>query len=249
MKTVEIFNILNNIFPADTACSFDNVGFLVGDRTAEISGILTVLDCDMAAIKKAVELGCNLIVTHHPIIFTPLKTVTEESVVYAAIKNGISVISMHTNLDVGAGGVNDCLCKAVGFKNIKTHIAPDGYGLRIAQIEPCDCETLAKRFKSALNSEIKYVKTNRPIKTVLVCSGSGGDFVGEAVNVGADALLTADVKHNFFIDAANAGIALFDAGHYSTEDVVTEPLAEIIRSNITADITVHTFHPNFINWA
>lgn len=249
MKTVEIFDILNALYPVETACDFDNAGFLVGDRNAEITNILTVLDCDMAAIKRAVELNANLIVTHHPIIFKPLKTVTEESVVYAAVKNGISVISMHTNLDVGIGGVNDCLCKAVGFENFKTHIASDGYGLRIAEIEPTDSETLAKRFKSALNCEIKYVKAERPVKTVLVCSGSGGDFVGEAVKSGADALLTADVKHNFFIDAANAGIALFDAGHYSTEDVVTEPLAEIIRSSVPQDIKVYTFHPDYINWA
>ena len=248
MKTVEIFDIINKLYPVENACDFDNVGFLVGDKDAEITCVLVALDCDYAAIDEAVRCGANLIVTHHPIIFNPLKTVTAESVVYKAIKNGISVISMHTNLDVGIGGVNDCLCKALGFEKIQTYIASDGYGLRLAEISKCDSKTLAKRLKEKLNCEIKYVDGGRPIKKVLVCSGSGGDFIKEAVKSGADALVTADVKHNFFLDAKNFGISLFDAGHYSTEDVVVEPLAEIIRSNAKA-IDVFTFHPQHINWA
>ena len=111
MKNIDVFNFLNGLFPVESAMGFDNVGFLVGNRQAEVKKVLVALDCDATAVKRAIEENCELIVTHHPVIFDGLKSVTEQDIVYELISRGISVISMHTNLDIGKGGVNDRLCE------------------------------------------------------------------------------------------------------------------------------------------
>ena len=117
MTVKEIFDFLNGKFPVTTACDFDNVGLLVGDPKREVSAVMVALDCTKEAIAAAKENGCELIVTHHPVIFDPLKSVTADSMVYDLIANGIAVLSMHTNLDVGIGGVNDRLCKSLALSD------------------------------------------------------------------------------------------------------------------------------------
>jgi len=112
MTVQNIFDFLNNKFPVDTACGFDNVGTLVGDRNKTITKAIVALDCTLPVIKEAVKNGCELIITHHPIIFNGLKSVLDDTLVFEIIKNGLSVISMHTNLDQGENGVNDALCNA-----------------------------------------------------------------------------------------------------------------------------------------
>lgn len=229
MKNRDIFDFLCKKYPLNTACDFDNPGFLVGNMDAETQKVLVSLDCDLKTVSYAKELGCNLIITHHPVIFDPLKAVTKGSVVYELIENGISVISMHTNLDIAAGGVNDCLCEALCLKNIEIYEALDGFKLRKAESCESDPDRLAETIKRNLGGTVRYVG-GRPIKNVLVCSGSGGDFLEDAIKGDFDALITADVKHNVFLDALNAGISLFDAGHYHTENVVVKPLCGILKA-------------------
>ncbi|MBR4972916.1 MAG: Nif3-like dinuclear metal center hexameric protein, partial [Clostridia bacterium] len=110
MTVKQIFEFLDSKFPISTACDFDNVGILVGDSNAKVNKALLSLDCTLDTVKKAVDSECQLIITHHPVIFSPLKSVLNGSIVYELIRNNIAVISMHTNLDVGLGGVNTCLC-------------------------------------------------------------------------------------------------------------------------------------------
>ena len=126
MTVQDIFNFLNKKFPTDTACDFDNVGLLVGDPETEVQKAIIALDCTPNAIDTAVNTGAQLIITHHPIIFNPLKQVLAGSAVYEVIKSGISVISMHTNLDIGIGGVNDCLCSTLALNNV-TKVAAEDY--------------------------------------------------------------------------------------------------------------------------
>ena len=115
MKVKEILDFLYGLAPKELAEDFDNVGLLVGDENAEVKGIVVTLDCFNEVIDRAEDLGTNLIVTHHPIIFSGLKSVTADSLVYKLISKGISVISMHTNLDQSQGGVNDARCEALGL--------------------------------------------------------------------------------------------------------------------------------------
>ena len=230
MKVKDVFDFLESLYPPGTACDFDNVGLLVGNRESEVKSAVVSLDCDINTVNFAKEKGAGLIITHHPVIFEPLKSVTESSIVFTLIKSGISVISMHTNLDVGRGGVNDTLCEALCLKNVKTHIAADGYALKCGQTDISDADRFAAFIKERLGGAVKYVASNKPIKSVLVCSGSGGGYIDEAVLCGFDALVTADVKHNHFIAAINSGVSLFDGGHYDTENIIVKPLCERLKA-------------------
>lgn len=227
MTVEKIFEFLNQKFPVDTACGFDNVGTLVGNRNQTVTKALVALDCTMPVIKDAIENGCELIITHHPIIFSGLKSVLDDTLVFEIIKNGLSVISMHTNLDQGDGGVNDALCDVIGLKNVETLEAPDKFLLKKGEISPLSADDFAKHLKEVLNYPVKYVGENE-IKNVLVCSGSGAQYHTLLKENGCDALVTADVRHNNFLDAAQNGLALYDCGHFNTEVVVIKPLCELL---------------------
>ena len=229
MKVKEILEFLYGLAPKELAEVFDNVGLLVGDENAEVKGIMVSLDCFDEVIDRAEDLGANLIVTHHPIIFNPLKSVTVDSLVYKLISKGISVISMHTNLDQADGGVNDALCEALGLYDVEQLVTADGFSMRKGYLDqPEDPYSFARHIKEALGGTVKFVAGDHDITTVAVCGGSGADFIFDAVNAEADALVTADVKHHLFIEAGRLGISLYDAGHFNTEDVIVSVLCRDI---------------------
>lgn len=236
MTVNDIFEFLNTVAPVSAACDFDNVGILVGNPADEVKGAVVALDCTQSAIKTARENNCGLIITHHPVIFDPLKNVLAGSTVYELIKSGISVISMHTNLDVAVSGVNDCLCRALGFESFEKRPAGDGYLLNFAELKaPISADALARHIKEKLGGSVKYTDGGKEIKKIALCSGSGGGYIYDAAKVGCEALITADVKHNIFIDSERLGISVFDAGHFNTEDVVTMPLAAMLSAKF-ADV-------------
>ena len=229
MTVNDIFEFLNDIAPANTACDVDNAGILVGDPSADVSGAVVALDCTASAIKTAIKNNCELIITHHPVIFDPLKTVLTGSTVFELIKSGISVISMHTNLDIAVSGVNDCLCRVLEFDNFEKRPASDGYLLNFAELDtPLSADELARHIKEKLGGSVKFTDSGKNIKRVALCSGSGGGYAFDTAVSCCDALVTADVKHNIFIDTERLGISVFDAGHFNTEDAVTEPLKSLL---------------------
>lgn len=120
MSTVtHIYDAIDRLAPFWLTMDFDNTGILVGDRNREVSCALLALDCTPAVVEQAKQLGAQLIVTHHPVIFHPLKRVNEDAVVYQLIRSDISVISAHTNLDIAQGGVNDALASAIGLRDCR----------------------------------------------------------------------------------------------------------------------------------
>ncbi len=240
IKVNDILRYLDGLFPLESACEYDNVGLLVGDENAEVKTALLALDCDKNAVLKAIKLGAELIITHHPVIFDGIKTALSDSVVSTLIKNNISVISMHTNMDIAENGVTETLCEALGFYDIKPFTAGDEFILRSAKTDIGDADKLAQHIKNVLGGSVRYVGTKKSIKNLLVCSGSGGDFLADAIVGDFDALVTADIKHNIFIDAINADIALFDAGHYHSENVVLRPLAARLKTAFS-DTEFHIF--------
>ena len=228
MKVKDIFEIINSFAPVESALSFDNAGILVGDPSGEVKTALVCLDCTPAAVKKAKNEGAELIITHHPVIFSPLKKVVAEkgNVVYDCIKNGIAVISMHTNLDTAKGGVNDCLARALNLKNISPITDEEEFSFRKGELEKeMSAEGLARYVKSILGGVIRFTDGGTPVKSVAVCGGSGAGSLNIAME-NADAFITADIKHNVFIEAAARGYTLLDAGHFHTENVVVEPLSK-----------------------
>lgn len=243
MKVQNIFDFLNTLFPVSDANDYDNPGLLVGEPEREVKRALIALDCTLETVNEAVKKQCDVIITHHPVIFSPLRNVLAGTVVYELLRNSISVISMHTNLDVGENGVNDRLCREIGLENIKPHTAADGYLLKWGTVLPIGAESFATLLKAKLGGCIKFVDGGKPIKKVLVCSGSGGDFVQEAISFGFDALVTADIKHHHFLTALDNGISLFDAGHYNTEDIIVEPLREMLQKEFS-NCEFLTHHPN-----
>lgn len=245
IRIKDILDFLSCRYPLETACDFDNVGLLVGSGDTQIDKALICLDCDLSAVSFAKNSGIHLIITHHPVIFDGVKSVLEGSVVYELIKNNISVMSMHTNLDIADDGVTVALCKKIGLKNIKPYIASDGFVIRSAECGFENAEALAVHLKKTLGGAVRYTDSGRAISKVLVCSGSGGDFLSDAYSGGFDALITADIKHHLFIEAANCGISLFDAGHFETENIILEPLDSLLSEHFKG-ISFIPFSPDYI---
>lgn len=244
MTVQNIFDFLESKFPVETACDFDNVGILVGDGNSVVKKALIALDCTALTVKEAVENGCNLIITHHPVIFNPLKNVLKGSIVYSLIENGISVISMHTNLDIAENGVTETLSKVLSPKTLENVTAHDGFTLKKCTVSPISSDDLADLLKTRLGGSVKYMPTEKLIENVLFCSGGGGAFIEDAISNNCDALVTADVKHSHFLLAQHHGVALFDAGHFNTEDVVVEPLKDLLSKEF--DIEFLTTHKSLI---
>ena len=134
MTVNDIYSFLNEFAPFDTACDFDNAGLLIGGKDAEVVKFIVALDCTEAVVDEAIQKGAQLIITHHPVIFSGLKSVLADSLVYRLIENNVSVISAHTNLDIADGGVNDCLAKALELNDVKKIVCDDGFSFKCGQL-------------------------------------------------------------------------------------------------------------------
>ena len=252
MSTVtHIYDAIDRLAPFWLTMDFDNTGILVGDRNREVSCALRALDCTPAVVEQAKQLGAQLIVTHHPVIFHPLKRVNEDAVVYQLIRSDIAVISAHTNLDIAQGGVNDALASAIGLRDCRgLELLNEQTGAWLGRIgtlpEPLSPEAFAAHIKACLNAaSVKFSAAPRVIRTVALCSGSGADCLDAAISAGADALLTSEVKQHEYLAAAAAGISIFDAGHFDTEDIVIEPLRDYLAKEIP-DVHFFTTHRSAI---
>lgn len=226
MTAGDVLRFIDGIAPFSAAEPYDNCGLLIGRPDAPVRGILIALDCTRAAAERAAETGAELIVTHHPVIFDPLKRLDGDSVAFFCAAHGISVISAHTNLDAAAGGVCDTLCGVLGL----TRVAVSADGLRYGETEPATPRAFAKKAAAALGCVPRFNPGKTRIEKVAVCSGSGGGFLEEAAALGCDALLTGDVKYSVFIEGANRGITVIDAGHFATERVILP----VLRDKISA---------------
>lgn len=223
MKIKEIYDYINTLAPFDTAMDFDNCGLLVGDYNDEFTKVIVTLDVTDSVVEEAKQIGADLIISHHPIIFHPVKRISSKSTLYKLINSGIGCIAAHTNLDKAKGGVNTCLAEAIGLTDITD---TDTECLFIGKLsKPISAKELALCVKKGLNCKgVRYTDTDKSIQTVAVASGAGGSCIYDAVRLGADALVTGEIKHHEIIDSAKNNIVIVDAGHYKTEDIVITPL-------------------------
>ena len=232
MTTVKaILDWFETFAPVSSAMDFDNVGLLVGDKNAAVSRVLLTLDVSAEAVDEAASLGCELIISHHPVIFNPLKRLDARSVPYLLAERGIAAVCMHTNLDLSEEfGVNTCLAEALGAQKLRK--SQLGECLFIGELpRETDAESFAARVKEALGcSGLRYTTAKATVKTVAVASGAGGSDIFAAAEEGADVLVTGEIKHHEINAANEAGVNIVDAGHFKSEDVVILPLKKRLET-------------------
>lgn len=221
MTTIhDVVTFLQQKAPFETAEEWDNVGLLVGDKLSQIQTVYVTLDITDEIVEKAANAGAQLIVSHHPLIFDPLKTVCSDSVVYRLIQRGIGAICMHTNLDKCAGGVNDTLATALGLSDVV--VGPDGMS-RIGRFSsPISARDFADLVANVLNTSVRARIGSGVVETVALCGGSGADLVLPLLNE-ADAAVTSELKHHEWLSLSSEKTVV-DGGHFETEVGVTAVL-------------------------
>lgn len=244
MATVkDILHFLDKKAPFYSQLGFDNSGFLVGRGDREVNHILVALDITEEVINEAIELKADLIVSHHPVIWDGVKSVTDETILgrklLALISNDIAAVCAHTNLDAAKGGVNDSLASALGLKDtvlLKTYgLYEDGTAYGIEQVGTLPDQGISVTAFAALVKEklqangVRYVDAGRPVHKVAVGGGSCSSSIKDVFAAGCDTFVTADVKYDGFLDAKALGLNLIDAGHYPTENVVCPVLISWLK--------------------
>ena len=224
----QILALLQTAAPQELALDWDNVGLLV-DAGAPVDGVLTTLDITPAVVREAVENDCQLIVSHHPVIFHPIKRLAADDVPAQLMKNGISAICMHTNLDAAEGGVNDTLSDILGIAADGRESFAEGCG-RIGTTMPTTVEALARFCADTLHSGVRYVNGDKPVTRLAEVSGGGGSYLQEAIDRGADCLVTGEAAHHIALLAKERGVGLVVAGHWGTEHAIADVLAARISA-------------------
>jgi len=233
MLTVQqVYDFINERAPFETQLAFDNSGLLVGHPDKEVTGIHFALDVTNKVIDEAVSNGANLIVTHHPMMFSPIKRLVETDhqahLLCRMIREDISLISAHTNLDQAVGGCNDVLAQTIGL----TDIVGEGF-VRVGSLpSPMTASELAKSIGDSLGDVVRVMgDPSAMITKVGMCSGSGADEWPAAAAMGAQAFLTGEAKHHIALEAADAGVVILEAGHYATEEPGIFALADALQNS------------------
>lgn len=223
-KVKDFYGYLNSIAPFETQEDWDNSGMLVGDMNAEVKKAAVVLDITHEEIKKAKAIGADLIISHHPVIFNPIKSVTKGSVPYELVASSINALCCHTPLDIADGGTNDSLAKLLGINVTRA----DDPILRLGTVEPTTAQELAGKIANTLNTKVRYADAGKKIKKIAICTGAGCSLIEAAGEI--DAFITGDASHHNFLDCVQAGITLIAAGHYETEIIVVPVLVKKLQA-------------------
>ena len=229
MYTVkDLMILMDKIAPMKNLHKGDNSGLLVGDENATVTKVMFALDITCDVVREAAKQGAEAIIAHHPVIFHPLYRLDDSNPACLALKHGIACICFHSPLDMADGGINDIifdmLSPALGLKkqSVFEPVHPDGrgYGWVCTSGSELYPDEFGKMLKDIFGCTIvRYTNSGRIIKKLAFCSGGAGSDLPLAIAAGADAYITGDVKHDQWITARNAGIALYDCGHFHTEDI------------------------------
>ena len=242
MKIRQVLSALEQFAPLPLQESWDNAGLQLGLTEAEFSGALLCLDVTPAIIDEAVVLGCNLVVSHHPLLFRGLKQVADandvQRTVRQAIKHDICVVSMHTNMDNAPGGVNWMMAERLGLTEVdffarKTVGGTDcGSGVTGRLPHPTDARTFVELVKNTFGVACAHCNEllQRPVQRVALCGGAGDFLLDEAIALGADAFITGEMHyHQYFGHEQEIQICVI--GHYESEQYTSEVFRRIIEKD------------------
>ena len=240
---------LERFAPLPLQEDFDNAGLQVGLTEAEVSGALLCLDVTEAVVDEAIEQGCNLIVAHHPLIFRPLKRITDanyvQRVVIKAIQHQITIVAMHTNMDNAQGGVNFKIAEKLGLQHIRLFATKEvdgiegGSGVVGEWAKGMGAEDFIREVKACFG--VKCVHANqllqRPVRRVAICGGAGAFLLDDAVRQGADAFITGEMHYHDYFDHEQQ-IQICVIGHYESEQYTKEIFKSIIEERCEGVRTV-----------
>ncbi len=243
MKIHEIKKCLDSIAPLSTQASWDNSGVQICFGPMNIKKILVAMEINDAVITEAIDLKADMIITHHPLIFNPIKSLhfckPESRYVMELIKANIAVYSSHTPFDICKGGNTDYLLKLLGVKKIKVVPETDGF-LKVGMLDkPTTLSDFAYKISKLLNLDgLKFAgDPDKKIQAVACCTGAGGEFWKEAANH-ADVLVTGDVKHHEGALSNDCGLAIIDAGHWGTEQIFVPNMAKQLRTKLGSSVKI-----------
>ncbi len=230
-----IYKYIDSVAPFSSQAGWDNSGLLVGDMNKKVNKVMLALDITENVVDEAIDLGCELIISHHPVIFSPLSHIDSNSIVYKLIKSDLCALCAHTNLDIADDiGVNECLARALKLNN--TTLYKDDF-LCVGTLEKSmSSDDFAKYVKDSLNCSGVRCTKGENIQTVAVSSGGGSEAVTLKEKFNFDAIVTGEIKHHHFLYAQNNGFCCVEAGHFATEDIVITPLLEKLSATFS-DVT------------
>ena len=236
MKARDIINVIEEFAPLSIQEKWDNSGLCIGSPDADVTSVLIGLDCTPELVDEAVECGADMIVTHHPLIFSGLKKISPEDQVGAAvikaISNGISIYAAHTSADKVIAGVSGAMAAKLGLENVRI-LDEDGEGTGLGVVgdlpEPLTAAEAVSLVKDRF--ALKAMRTSRPVEgrisRVAMCGGSGGSLIGAAMASGAQLYISGDISyHNFF---TKDGFMIMDIGHYESEIEIVDILFSLIK--------------------
>ena len=215
-----VSDYINSFAPYETQCSWDNCGMLVGDENSEVKKVGICLDLTEETLQGAIKEKVDLVITHHPLIFTPQKNFLKGDKAYELAVKGITLISAHTCFDCADGGVNDVLCNLLQISNVKPVQSEETTVpmVRIGDIKEQSSLDFARFVAKTLGTVCRVVDCENTIRKVAVCGGAGMDFLSDAIKDGADAYVTGEIKHHEMLMAKEKGITVIEAGHFETEN-------------------------------
>ncbi|MCF7926054.1 MAG: Nif3-like dinuclear metal center hexameric protein [Candidatus Izimaplasma sp.] len=249
----EIRHILNKKFPEELANDWDNVGLQIGTFDKEITTILLSLDLTPDVIKEAKDNNAELIITHHPLLFTPIKQIDYNTptgkMIHELIQANITLYVMHTNFDIARGGLNHTLSNLLGLNNLKIleyETETDGIGL-IGEIEEQPLNDFIKVVKNAFNLEhLKLITNNeqQSITTVALCGGSGHSLIEAAYNKQVDVYITGDIRHHDALLANSLDLTVIDVGHHVETLGLPTIKKTLQEAGLKQTILISTFNTN-----
>ena len=233
MNVQQILRLIDSVAPFETQEPWDNSGLLVGSPDQEVSAVLFALDVTESVIDEALVHGADLIITHHPLMFSPRKRLTDEDyegrLIRRLILSGCSLIAAHTNLDRAPGGMNDALAACCGLQNVT---GEDFF--RAGDLpEPLRADAFAAQLRETLGDSVRLMgPAGAVVHRVGLCSGGGSDAWETAAACGCDAFISGEIKHHLALAMADAGMVAFECGHYATELPGLMVLADALQNTL-----------------